>query len=209
MTLFDPKVDVCQKIIHSRKTTLYLNINAKGNIAGITKRDLKTKLLQNKKEREAYDLEMEQEEKRYRVPTGFETKDETVRISQTAAINDILNNHQNPGANSLKLPQNSKNQHKRRISESSNTNSPKVTEKLANSHNTIKQLRNTQKLAPPQGSPVIQKQPSQQQNSKKPINRVDEDGNDIEAMFYLIPVGLRVVAIQHVATENYRRVLRQ
>lgn len=35
------------------------------------------------------------------------------------------------------------------------------------------------------------------------MQKLDEDGNDIEAMFYLIPVGLRVVAIQHVATENY------
>jgi hypothetical protein len=195
------------------RTNYYLNINSKGNIAGIRKRDLKDKLIQNKKERDMYDLEMEQEEKRFRVPTGFESKDESARISQTAAINDILKNHQSVGAKNLKLPQK---QNQRRLSESSNrsTNSPKNSQKQPqntsnntqnNPHNTSKHpqnIKNSQKLPP---SPSSQKQPFKQQqpNTKKPINRLDEDGNDIEAMFYLIPVGLRVVAVQHVATENY------
>lgn len=38
---------------------------------------------------------------------------------------------------------------------------------------------------------------------KPGVNQLDEEGNDVEAMFYLIPVGLRVVAIQHVLSEEY------
>ena len=51
------------------RTNYYLNINGKGNIEGVTKRELKEKLTKNKLERERLELEREQEEKRFRVPT--------------------------------------------------------------------------------------------------------------------------------------------